>query len=139
MADIQSAPPSGRQPLPSADQPFKDDEVRSSARKAAHVPGSKRNTSPSAALLSRTPMLPPARRAVSTHCPLLMLWELLRQPPGGLHSSELSPTGVLSPIYNPSVPAAKKLQHCVNQLAGVSGTARVSPTLHLKLPRSDLG
>ncbi len=95
--------PQERRPPRCADQPSRDGEVRSPVRKAAQAPGSKRNTSP-AALLSRTPMRPPASRAVSTQCPLLMLYELFRQPSPRLHSSPSSPAGVLSPIYNPSVP-----------------------------------
>jgi len=94
--------PPGLRPLHRAGQLLGDGEARSSARKAAHVPGSKRNTTSSAALLSRTPTRPPTRRAASRQCPLLMLYELFHQSPG-LHSSPLSPAGALSPIDNPSV------------------------------------
>src|SRR6266496_4375051 len=80
----------------------------SSARKVAQASGAKRSTTPPAAWLSRTatPATPataatPASLAVSTQCPLLMLYVLFRQP-------SLSPTGVLSPIYHPFVPVVKK-------------------------------
>jgi len=94
--------PPSRRPLRYVDQLLADGEVLSSVRKAAQAPGSKRNVGPGARL-SRTPMRSPARRAVSTQCPLLMLYELFRQSSPRLHSSLLSPTGILSAIYNPSV------------------------------------
>src|SRR4029077_8406183 len=93
-----------RRPLRSAGQISDDDEARRSDRNAAQATVPKRSTTPATAWLSRTPTLvPPASLVISTHCPLLMLYELFRQPP-------LSPTGVLSPIYYPFGPIVKKLQ-----------------------------
>ena len=46
-------------------------------------PGYNESIGPSVLLLSRTPMMSPVSSAISTQCPLRMLYELLRQASSG--------------------------------------------------------